>query len=204
MTELFSTDTLETYLLPLLVVVFLLALLAIYQRRHRKERRLAKAFAAIAFERIDGLVIPGADEGEIQIDHLLLTSEGLLIVDIKDVSGAVFGSDQMQDWTVISDDHRFTFSNPQHGLYDRMAAVRQIVREVPVSGRVLFLDGAEFKKGTPGLVSTIDSLLDEFAKDDRAVVKVKIEAFKPHWDLIRENAVSGLFVNPRKWRRLQR
>jgi len=188
MSELLSADSLGPYLLSLLPVVMLLTLLVIYQRRHRKARRLKKVLGAIAFDRIDGLIIPSADVGEIQIDHLLLTSEGLLIVDIKDVRGSVFGSDKMQDWTVISDNHRYTFTNPQHALYDRIAAVRQIVRQVPVSGRVLFLDGAEFTKGVPGLVCTLDSLLTEFAEKDRPVAKVKIKAFKPHWDIIRERA----------------
>ena len=188
MSDFLPVDSLGNYLLALLLVVLLLALLAVYQRRYRQARRLTKVLGAIAFDRIDGLIIPSADIGEIQIDHLLLTSEGLLIVDIKDVSGSVFGSDKMQDWTVISDDHRFTFANPQHGLYDRIAAVRQIVRQVPVIGRVLFLDGAEFTKGVPGLVCTLDSLLKEFAEKDRPVAKVKVKAFKPHWDLIRERA----------------
>lgn len=188
MSDFLPVDSLGNYLLALLLVVLLLALLAVCQRRYRQAHRLTKVLGAIAFDRIDGLIIPSADIGEIQIDHLLLTSEGLLIVDIKDVSGSVFGSDKMQDWTVISDDHRFTFANPQHGLYDRIAAVRQIVRQVPVIGRVLFLDGAEFTKGVPGLVCTLDSLLKEFAEKDRPVAKVKVKAFKPHWDLIRERA----------------
>ena len=190
MTDLFPIDSPETYLLPLSLVVLLLALLAVYQRRYRKARRLKRVLKAIAYDRIDDLIIPSADEGEIQIDHLLLTAEGLLIVDIKDVDGAVFGSDKMQDWTVISDDHRFTFSNPQHALYDRIAAVRQIVRQVPVTGRVLFLDEAEFKKGVPGLVCTLDSMMKEFSEKDRAVGNSKIEAFKPHWDLIRDKALA--------------
>ena len=191
MSNFLAADSLDTYLPALLLVVLLLALLAVFQRRYKKARRLTKVFAAIAFDRIDALVIPSADEGEIQIDHLLLTSAGLLIVDIKDVSGAVFGSDKMQDWTVISDAHRFTFSNPQHALYDRIAAVRAIVRHVPVTGRILFLDEAEFKKGIPSLVSTLDRLIKEFADKERAVAKAKVEAFKPHWDLIRGKAVTA-------------
>ncbi len=89
----------------------------------------------------------------------------------------MFGSDKMQDWTVISDNHRYTFTNPQHALYARIAAVRQIVRQVPVIGRVLFLDDAKFTKGVPGLVSTLDSLLKEFAEKDRTLAKVKVKAF---------------------------
>lgn len=201
MSDLLPIESPEAYLLPLLLVALLLALLAVYQRRYRKARRLKKVFNAIGYDRVDELVIPNADEGEIQIDHLLLTAEGLLIVDIKDVDGAVFGSDKMQDWTVIADEHRFTFSNPQHALYDRIAAVREIVRQVPVTGRVLFLDGAEFKKGIPGLVCTLDSMLSEFSEADRAVGKSKIEAFIPHWDLIRDKALSGNFGRKSRSRR---
>ena len=74
-------------------------------------------------------------------------------------------------------------------LYDRIAAVRHIVRQVPVAGRILFLDGAEFTKGVPSLVSDLDQLLEEFGEADKSAAKFKIEAFKPHWDLVRKAAL---------------
>jgi len=174
----------------LLVALVLLLVIWIWYRRRTRGNRLRNVLNQISFDRIDGLVIPNGDEGEIQIDHLLLTSRGLLIVDIKDAVGTVFGSDKMQEWTVISEDRRYTFANPQPALYDRIAAVSQIVRQVPVAGRVLFLDGAEFTKGVPGLVADIDGLYAEFGESDKAAAKVKVEAFKPHWDLIRKEALS--------------
>jgi hypothetical protein len=183
MNDLLPADLTVTWLLSAAVVV-LLAIWLVVRRRQGRSRSLTSVLNDIAFERIQGLVIPKADEGEIQIDYLMLTAQGLLIVDIKDVQGAVFGSDKMQDWTVISNDKRFTFSNPQPALYDRIAAVRQIVRQVPVAGRVVFLDGAEFKKGVPDLVCNLDELLAEFCDQDKDAAKVKIEAFKPHWEQI--------------------
>jgi len=160
-------------------------------RRRQGGNHLQRVLDDIGYDRIDGVLIPNGDDGEIQIDHLLLTSRGLLIIDIKDVSGTVFGSDKMENWTVISDKHRFTFANPKPGLYDRIAAVRHIVRQVPVEGRLVFLDGAVFTKGVPDLVATIDDLFAEFHEADKASVKFKIEAFKPHWDLIRKAALRG-------------
>ena len=118
--------------LPLLAVAVLLIAWLVWKRFFARGTPLEEALADIAFERIEHLVVPSADEGEIQIDQLLLTSRGLLILEIKDVRGTVFGSDKMSDWTVIANDRRFTFPNPQPGLYDRVAAVRQIVRQVPV------------------------------------------------------------------------
>lgn len=183
MTEFFPADFPAGYLLPLILVILLLAWLLLLSRRRRgASRSLSKVFSSIAYERIDGLVLPNVDEGEIQIDHLLLTSNGLLIVDVKDVTGNVFGSDKMQDWTVINSERRFTFANPQPALFDRIAAVREVVRQVPVAGRILFLDGAAFTKGVPSLVCTIDELLAEFREGDKGAAKMQVEAFKPHWE----------------------
>ncbi len=187
MNDLLPADFPDATLLPLLLIVLLLTWLVIRARKSHS-RSLSHTLDNIAFGRIEDLVIPNADEGEIHIDHLVLTTQGLLIVDVKDVSGAVFGSDKMQDWTVISDDRRFTFANPQSALYDRIAAVRQIVRQVPVAGRIVFLDGASFTKGVPELVTTLEELRDEFGEKDKAAAKVKIEAFLPHWKLIHDRA----------------
>ncbi len=175
-----------TWLLP--VLLLLLVVWLVYRRRAGGDH-LQRVLKEIAYARIEGLVVPDSDEGEIQIDYLLLTSQGLLILHIKDVQGVVFGSDKMQDWTVISEDRRFTFSNPQPALYDRIAAVRQIVRQVPVEGRVLFLDGAEFTKGVPSMVCTLDELLEQFGEKDKAAAQRKVEAFKPHWELLQKNAL---------------
>lgn len=180
----------ETWFLPTTGILALLIVWLVYRYIRGRSTPLERVLDTIGFERMEGLIIPNADEGEIQIDQLLLTTKGLLIVDVKDVQGIVFGSDKMQDWAVISDERRWTFSNPQPMLFDRVAAVRQIVRDVPVAGRILFLDGAEFTKGVPGLVCTLEELLDEFGEHDKKAANFKIEAFRPHWDLIRKAALS--------------
>ncbi len=161
-----------------------------YRKRRARKRSVDGVLQEIGYDRINDLVIPNGDDGEILIDHLILTSQGLLIVDVKDVQGIVFGSDKMQDWTVISSDRRYTFSNPQPALYDRIAAVRLIVRQVPVAGRIVFIDGAEFTKGVPGLVCNLDELLEQFGEKNKPAAKVKVEAFRPHWDLLRKEALN--------------
>jgi hypothetical protein len=192
MSDYLPADFSRTHLLLLIAAsLSLILLLFVYRRRRGGKRSLSRLFSAIAFERIEGLVVPNGDDGEIQIDHLLLTANGLLIVDVKDVVGAVFGSDKMQDWTVINEERRFTFANPQPALYDRIAAIRAIVRQVPVTGRILFLDGASFTKGVPKLVCQFDELLEEFANKDKTNAKMNVEAFKPHWETIRRSAVDS-------------
>jgi hypothetical protein len=188
MNELLPPDFPGIYVLPLILVVALLLMWLVHRRRSARNRSLASVLKQIGFERFDNLILPNGDEGEIQIDHVLLTANGVLIIHVKDVIGTVFGGDKMQEWTVISENRRFTFANPQPALYDRIAAVRHIVREVPVAGRILFLDEATFTKGVPELVCNLDDLLDEFEETDRSSAKVKVEAFRPHWEKMRRFA----------------
>ncbi|MDG2376049.1 MAG: nuclease-related domain-containing protein [Woeseiaceae bacterium] len=184
MNEFLSTGLPSISLFAIIAGVLMLAVLMWYTKCG-KPRTLESILNNIAYERIDGLIIPKIDDGEIQIDHLVLTAQGILIIDIKEVQGAVFGSDKMDSWTVIADDKRFTFNNPQPALYERIAAVKQIVRQVPVAGKVVFLDGAVFTKGVPSLVINLDQLHSEFGDWDEDTAKVNIEAFVPHWEEIK-------------------
>lgn len=180
----------EGVLAAVVAVVVLAAAAAAFWRWHKRKDRLQRLLDDIAFEREDGLIIPGGDAGEIQIDHIVLTARGVLVLHIKEVVGTVFGGNKMAQWTVIAPNRRFTFSNPQPALLDRVAAVRQIIKDVPVEGRVLFLDGAEFTKGIPDRVVTIDELRDEFGDLDSAAATRKVEAFKPYWEQLRAAAVT--------------
>lgn len=191
--------TIEPLWVLLLAAAFLVLVL-VWRKFFRRGTPLEQAIAEISFEKIEKLVIPSADEGEIQIDELLLTSQGLLVLEIKDVQGTVFGSDKMSDWAVIANDRRYTFSNPQPALYDRIAAVRQIIREVPVEGRVVFLDGAEFTKGVPDLVCSLDDLEQGFGDSDSTGAAARIDAFKPHWEQIKRQARQGETFNGRRRR----
>ncbi len=71
-----------------LVAIVVLAIIG-YRRRNRP-RTLESVLNNIAFERIEGLIIPKADEGEIQIDHLVLTAQGLLIIGHQGCAGRCF------------------------------------------------------------------------------------------------------------------
>lgn len=199
MNEFLPADFPDAYLLPLLLVALLVIWLVIRAFRSR-DKELSRALDAIAHERIEDLLIPNTEGGEIHIDHLVLTSKGLLIVDVKDVEGAVFGSDRMENWTVISENHRFTFPNPQAALYDRIASVYQLVQDVPVAGRIVFLKRAKFTKGVPSMVCTVDELVEQFGEKDKSAYAEKIEAFMPQWELIHSTGdvlVTGRIVRKR-------
>ncbi len=177
------------WIIPLIVVAALLSLWLVLRIRRRRGSAFEAALSQISFDRIENLIIPSADGGEILLDYLILTSRGLLILDVKQVEGKVFGGDKMKEWTVMSDMRRYTFSNPQTALYDRIAAVSEIVLYAPVHGRILFLEGAEFTKGVPGMVCTLEELVEEFLEDEGYAVTATVEGYREHWDMLRARAI---------------
>ena len=149
---------------------------------------LAQALHAVAIDRLQDVLVPDGMGGQIQLEHLLLTASGLVVIDVKAFEGAIFASDRMQEWTVIGQRGRFTFPNPQGTLYDRVAALRQLVRDVPVVGHVLFAPGADFSKGRPKDVILPAELVELYRKPDRADLERLMDAFAPHWDRVKAAA----------------
>lgn len=163
--------------------------------RRRRQRDLDRRIRDVARAVLADFVLPDGNGGAIQLQYALLTGRGILVLDVKDVEGNVFGSEGMQDWTVIARDRRFTFANPQAGLWDRVAAVRRIVPEVPVTGFVAFTPRARFAKGQPRSVVPLESLLRDLeAERDRQAVGV--ESYRPGWDRLRECAQTAGLGQP--------
>ena len=140
----------------------------VYQRRARRKALLAR-LERVAFEAAHQVLVPDGMGGFIHIDHLLLTPRGVLVLDTRRVAGLIFGGDQMSDWTVMGRGRRYTFDNPQPALYDRIAAVKALVGEVPVEGRLLFSNVGKFTKGIPKWVLMLDGIEVEFPVVDRSM-----------------------------------
>src|ERR1700675_1759800 len=136
------------------------------QRRSRR-RSLLRRLERVAFEAAHQVLVPDGMGGFIHIDHLLLTPRGVLVLDTRRVAGLIFGGDQMTDWTVMGRGRRYTFDNPQPALYDRIAAVKALVGDVPVEGRLLFSNAGKFTKGFPKWVLMLDGIEGGFPALER-------------------------------------
>ena len=167
-----------------LVAVILVAV-AVWLWLRRRGPVIADALQSVAIDRMQDVLLPDGMGGQIQIEHLLLTGNGLVVLDVKEFEGTIFASDRMEEWTVMGKQGRFTFPNPLGTLYDRVAALKQLVRDVPVAGFVLFGAGADFSKGRPKDVLLPSELVDRFRKPERADLERLLDAFAPHWDLVK-------------------
>ena len=170
------------------VAVLLVAVLLWRLVRGRRKSSLAARLAEVSHEQLTDVVLPKADDGAIHIDHILLTEQGILVIDAREISGIVFGSDRMHDWTVMDGGRRYTIGNPQADLYDRVAAVKLVVSDIPVEGRIVFRAGADFSKGRPSHVWTETDLVAELPRISGRSTQTR-KAFDLEWQKLREAAL---------------
>jgi len=154
----------------------------LYRRRARR-RALLLRLERIALKAVHQVEVPDGMGGFIHVDHLLLTPQGILLLDTRRVPGLIFGGDQMSEWTVMARNRRYTFENPQPALYDRVAAVKALVGDVPVEGRLMFSNVGKFTKGKPKWVMMEGGLEHEFLAIDRTVTdRPGIEGYVESWE----------------------
>jgi nuclease-like protein len=183
-------------LLAATVVVFWIV--RIWLRRRRP--RLSQALQEVSIDRLQNVLVPDGNGGQIQVEHLLLTANGLVVIDVKEFEGTIFAGERMAEWTVIGQRGRFTFPNPLGTLYDRVAALKQIVRDVPVVGVVLFGSGADFTKGRPKDVMLPGELIARYPRPEQADLERLLVAFAPHWERVKgaiEPVRTGARQSPR-------
>ena len=171
------------YVLAGIAVAVLLATIIIYRRRNRTG--IDELLRAVAVESMRDILLPDGMGGQIHLQHVLLTSKGLLVLDVKTVKGMVFAGDRLDEWTVIGNAQRFTFQNPQRALYDRVAALKAKTRDIPIAGHVLFLADAQFNEGRPADVILPDELRTRYGKPEKAELERLMEAFYPHWEKVK-------------------
>jgi hypothetical protein len=163
-------------------------------RKRRAAQRLEETIDSVAYDVLRNVLIPNGMDGQITLQYLLLTERGLIVLDLLERPGAIFGGDQMVEWTSIGKKRRYTFRNPQHLLYDRLAAVKLLAGNTPVDGRVVFTTRSEFPKGKSTYVLRMDELTSEFAVVDRNRGNV-VAAFANVWSNVKKSAQPNVPMN---------
>ncbi len=165
-------------------------------RRFMVRRSIRATVDAVAYEFLADVLIPDGMEGFFHFDFLLLTQRGILVLDLREIPGVIFGGDQMDEWTVMTRRRRYTFANPQGPLLDRIAVIKQLAGDTPVEGRIAFTARSRFPKGRPKSVLMLDSLRVEYAPVDKGTMAAAVARYRPGWDRVRTSARPSDLARP--------
>jgi len=114
------------------------------------EAALAKVLSPHAQAAMHDVYLPDNRGGLTQIDHLLLSSRGLEVIETKNYSGNILGRATDKTWTQRLRRRTVCFQNPLQQNYGHVQAVKAVVGDtVPVNNVVVFGAAARFKHEQP-------------------------------------------------------
>ncbi len=99
--------------------------------------------------------------GTTQIDHILLTTTGVLVIETKNYSGWIFAGTEDAEWTQVAGKTKYTFQNPLRQNYKHWLAVQKLLTFFPqefIQDIVVFAGTAEFKTEIPEGVLFLEEL----------------------------------------------
>jgi nuclease-like protein len=91
-------------------------------------------------------------DGTTQIDHILITQNGILVIETKHYSGWLFANERQKLWTQVLFKVKHRFQNPIIQNNKHILAVQQLLDFIPkeqVQGLVIFTGEAKFKTDIP-------------------------------------------------------
>ena len=149
--------------LTFIAVLTLAILLVRYLRRTQHTRQINKLISDISRSELHHILVPDAVDGEVWLDCLLLTDGGLLVLDIRDYTGNLFGGESINEWTQLIGVKSHKFNNPLLELPARIQAVQALVGDIPVTGQVVFTHRGSFPKGQPEGVCMVDDVYERLS-----------------------------------------
>jgi hypothetical protein len=123
------------------------------------ELQVAAVLDRIGIGVLHDVVLPDGRGGLTQVDHLVLTAAGILVVETKNYGGMIFGREGEPTWTQRVGRQTHAFQNPLRQNHLHVQAVRALAPGVRVMERVVFTDRATFPKGIPSGVSALRALV---------------------------------------------
>jgi hypothetical protein len=124
-------------------------------------RMLQSNFGAPDYHLMNHVTLRMAD-GTTQVDHILVSRFGVIVIETKDYSGWIYGAATDQRWTQVHFRQKFPFQNPIHQNFRHVRAVQDLLDFLPpdaVTSVVVFAGSAEFKTEIPPGVVLLGNLV---------------------------------------------
>jgi len=150
--------------------------LALSQNRGEASVRhaIVSNFTSPNFHLLNNVTIPFQD-GTTQIDHILISTKGVFVIETKHYSGWIFGNEKSEQWTQVLYRIKNRFQNPIHQNYRHMKAIQQLLDFLPkeqIHSIVVFSGSAVFKSPVPKSVVYLNQLVNHLNTFQDDVISV--------------------------------
>lgn len=174
----------ELLIIILFIVIVLLLLTPALPKGEQGERKVRSKLATLV-KNNEGIYVFNdltleTPDGTTQIDHIVLSRNGIFVIETKNLKGWIFGSEKRKQWTQTLYKKKFRFQNPIHQNYKHVKAVQNLlgIRQSLILSIVVFVGKSQFKTVMPYNVLTLRELLPYIRSYDTVVISDKdIEVF---------------------------
>ncbi|WJY28116.1 nuclease-related domain-containing protein [Sporosarcina trichiuri] len=150
------------------VIIFLVLLSFIYQAKrpairgafgewlvNRRLRKLGDEYHIFS-----DLYIPDDNGGYTQVDHLIVSVYGIVVLETKNYSGWIFGSETQKYWTQVIYKNKNRFYNPIRQNYGHIQSLKHHLNKVnlPAESVIVFTGDAVLKMEQPFETSEVLTL----------------------------------------------
>lgn len=129
------------------------------------------------YQRFHDVIIP-SQHGTTQIDHILVSPFGLFVIETKNYTGWIYGSETQSNWTQVVYQSKYSFQNPLKQTYRHKKVLSKYlgVKDSHIKTVISFVGNVEFKTELPSNV--LKSGLGSFIKQFREVVLSESEILR--------------------------
>ena len=105
---------------------------------------------------LNDCTLPDDQGGTTQIDHILLSPFGIFIIETKNYTGWIFGTERQKMWTQRIYKKSYKFQNPLHQNYKHQKVLEKILEDLidpaHLHSVIVFMPDCEFKTAMPNNV----------------------------------------------------
>lgn len=123
---------------------------------------LTRNFPESSYHLLNNVTLPSAD-GTTQIDHVLISTTGVFVIETKHYTGWLFANTKMPMWTQVKFKRKNKFQNPIHQNYKHVKAIQNLLDFIPpdhIHSLIAFTGDAAFKTEKPNGVFDIGNLVE--------------------------------------------
>lgn len=133
---------------------------------------LTASFKSPHYHLLNNITLP-YENGTTQIDHILVSTKGVFVLETKHYSGWIFANEKSPYWTQVIYKFRSKTPNPVHQNYRHVKALRELLDFVPkehIHSIVVFTGTAVFKNQTPTGVVYLSGLVKHISAFEQEVI----------------------------------
>lgn len=156
-------------LILLALVSFFIALYVLVGHRVQRflgESSLDRKLRHANMPCFDQLQLSDGVRAQVEVDKVVKTPSGILVIGIEKLSGTITGTAEQRDWHRADHSDSDTIANPLARVGFAAQIVQKLVGETPVFERVVYTGNARFSGGQPARVTKLSAFqegIDHFS-----------------------------------------